>query len=218
MSLQVIGAIERGHYVARVPGRGVMAIVPLGPLGRRIGGVEVGAICANLGTTEIGGRFWRRMKRKVKKAVKKTISVAKVIANNKVIKNLYQTARAFAPSPLNQVLGAIETGVRVGKAIAGGSKKVKAALPVIKKLAAGKTTLRAAGQAAKKLGVKPETVRDAAAMIKLKAVSRRDPKIASAFRAASEIERSVSTPKSIERIVTAPRSGRKYAVMIRPAA
>lgn len=219
MSLEVIGAIERGHYVARVPGRGVMAVVPLGPLGRRIGGIEVGAICANLGTPEISGRFWRRMKRKVKKAVKKTVKVAKVIANNKIVKNLYQTAKNFAPSPINQMLGAIETGVKVGKALAGGSKKIKAALPVIKALAANKTTLQAAGNAAAKLGVKPATVRDAAAMIKLKAMAKRDPKVAAAFRAATEIEGSVAVakPKTAERIITA-RSGRKYAVSVRRAA
>jgi len=221
----IIGAIDSGHYIATMPSHGLTVRVPLGPIGRRVGGVEIGAICARLGTPEIGGRRWRRFRRGIKKGIRKTVRIAKTIANNKLVKNMYAAAKSFMPSPLNQMLGAIETGVRVGKAISGGSKKARAALPIIQKLAAGSISLSQSASAARRIGVKPDTVKGAAAMIKLKAEAAKRPTIARIFATAAGIEQTGKTPtravssaqmKSIRRIITA-RSGRRYAVNIQRA-
>lgn len=211
----IIGSIENGAYVARVAGSPIKVTVPLAPIGRRIGGIEVGAICANLGTTQVSGRFWRKLKRGLKKAVKKTVRVAKAVAHNKVIKNLYGTVKGFLPSPLNQALAAVETGVKFGKALAKGSSKAKRALPVVKQLAAGKITLKAAKRMAPSLGVKPNTIRDAAALIRFKAKAPTNPRIAELLSHAAKIEASVGPAD--ETIMTGP-SGRRYAVRVRRAA
>lgn len=220
MSLTVIGAIERGSYVARVPSRGMVVRVPLQPIGTRIGGVEIGAICARLGTTEVGGKFWRKLKRKARNAVKKTVNIAKKIASNKIVKGLYNAAKQLAPSPINQVLGAVETGVKFGKALAQGSRAARAALPIVKKLAAGKISLSEAQRLAPKAGVKPSTVRDAAATIKLKSKARSNPKVAQLFKNVAEIEAAakVAEPAPSHRRFITARSGRKYAVTIQRAA
>lgn len=215
MSLTVIGSIENGAYVARVPSRGLTVRVPLRPIGNRVGGVEIGAICAQMGTPVISGKVWNKIKSKAKKAVKKTVSIAKKVADNKIVKGLYAAAKQLAPSPINQVLGAVETGVKFGKALAKGAPNAKRALPTIKKLAAGTITLKAAQKLAPALGVKPETIRDAAATIKLKSKARTNPKVAQLFRNVAEIEATGGTPG--ERIVTA-KSGRRYAVTVRRAA
>jgi len=217
---QIIGSIERGAYVARLPSHGLVVRVPLEPIGRRVGGVEIGAVCAQLGTTQVGG-WWSKFKKGVKKSVKKTVSVAKKIAHNKIVKQLYETAKSLAPSPLNQILGAVETGVKFGKALAGGSKAAKAALPIVKSLAAGKLSLAAAQKLAPK-GIKPTTIRDAAATLKLKQKARTNPQVAKLFAGVARIEATNKLPSSrpsrpMERIITT-RSGKRFAVQIRPAA
>ena len=224
MSVTIIGAIERGHYVARVPSMGLVSRVPLGPIGRRIGGVEIGAVCARLGTTEISGRRWRRLKRGFKKGIKTTVKVAKKIAKSDIVRQLYNSAKAAIPAPFNAALAAVETGIRFGTAIAKGSKKARKALPVVQALAKGRIGLNDAKRLAVKAGVQPNTVRDAAAMLRLKAQAKANPRIANVFAVAKKIESaktvpktSKSSPASRERIITA-RSGRRYAVTVRRAA
>lgn len=218
MSLTVIGSIERGHYVARVPSHGICVAVPLAPIANRMGHPEVGALCASMGTPEVSGRIWRRMKRRAKKGfrvVKKVVKVAKKVANNQIVKTLWNSAKAAIPPPYNAALVAVETGVRFGVAVAKGFPKAKKSLPVVKALADGKISLPAAKRAAAKIGLRPNTVRDAAAMIKMKAAARTNPKLAAVFKTAATIEAARKATK--ERIVTAP-SGRKYAVSVRRAA
>lgn len=220
MNFVTIGAIESGAYVLRAPQHGIKISVPLRRVARRlqVQGIEIGAdamrALPRLGDPQVSGAIWNKLKKKAKSAVKTVVNTAKKVANNKLVKTLYKVAKAAVPPPYNVALQAVETGVKFGKAIAKGSKKAKAALPIVKKLAKGQVSLAAAKAAGKKLGLKPNTIRDAAATLKIKAAAPKSPKARQLLDTAAKIE--ATTDPANKRIVTA-QSGRRYEVSVSPA-
>ena len=210
----VIGSIEQGHYVLRAPEWGQSVAVPLRPIGQRIGGVEIGAVCARLGDPQVSGKLWNKLKKGAKKAVQKTVQVAKKVASNKLTKKLYNAAKSVTPAPFSLAFTAAEAGAKIVKAVKSGNPKAKKAASIAKKLAEGKVSLPKAKAAAKAAGIKdPNIVRDAALMPALKAAAAKNPKLAATLAQAGEIDRGVN---GATKVVTA-KSGRKYEVTVRAA-
>lgn len=176
-----VDTIEGGDYVSRVPAVGFEVRIPLRKMARRleVSGYRLGseghrALRQLQQRTQISGvrvdgveigAFLSRIKKVAKKAVTATVKVAKKVADSKVAKGLYAAAKAVAPSPISNAIAATEMGVRLGKAVAKGNPKAKAAKAVSEKLAAGKLTPAQVNAEAKRLGVKPETIKGGAFLI-----------------------------------------------------
>lgn len=211
----VIGGIENGRYVVRHGDR-VLAAEPLIKHAQRMGAdAETLRIVRTIGRTQVSGAFWRKIKRKTKKAVAKTVKAAKKVARSKVMKELYAAAKQAAPSPYKEFIAGAETAVRFTSAMTKNTPKGKAArkaLPVVQDLAAGKISLKAAKAKGKKLGLKPNTIRDAAASMKLRA--SKDPAAKAVMQVVTDIAKVTTNPT---KIVKAP-SGKLFEVLVKPAA
>lgn len=210
----VISGIENGRYVVRHGSR-VIASEPLARHALAIGAdAEAVRIVRGLGRTEISGAFWNKVKRTTKKAVSKTVSAAKKVAKNKITKELYNAAKAAAPSPYKEYIAGAETGVRFAKAISKNTPKGKAArkaLPVVQDLAAGKITLKAAQAKGVSLGLKATTIRDAAASMRLR--TSNDPKARAVMAVVADIDKVTTNPTRVVRA----QDGKLFEVLVRPA-
>ncbi|MGP1665007.1 MAG: hypothetical protein ACTS5I_03640 [Rhodanobacter sp.] len=210
----IIGSIEQGHYVMR-HGNRVLAREPLRPHAQRmqISG-DAMAVIDRMQRTEVGGKFFNKVKKAAKKGVSKVVKGAKKVAKNKATKALYSAAKQAAPSPYKEYIAGAETAVNFTKAIAKGSKKGKAAkkaLPTVKALAQGKITLAQAKKKSQALGLKPNTIRDVAASMKLHA--SKSPAAKAVMSVVTDISKVTESPT---RIVEAA-SGRRYEVLVKPA-
>jgi len=133
------------------------------------------------GPSETGSlrSWWKKVKRKTKKALKKVAKVAKAIVHSKVVSALYQSVKAATPPPYNVALGAVEAGARFGDAMLKGSKAARALLPTVQALAHGTISVTKASREAKKHGVHPDVVKNAALAAKINALAHAgDPKAA----------------------------------------
>jgi translation elongation factor EF-G len=166
------------------------------------------------GGTQVSGAFFRKMKRKAKKAVGKVVKVARKVAKNKAVQELYKAAKQAAPSPYKEGITAAEVAVRFTDAMTKNTAKGRAcaaALPTVQALAKGAITPDLADKKARALGLKPSTLRNAAIGMKLRASS--NPQAKAVMGVVSDIHKLTANPTKLVEAA----SGRKYEVLVRAA-
>jgi len=150
----------------------------------QISGVElVGGEYAEDQIDQVIGSFWSRVKR----AAKKVSRVAKKIVRNDAVKAAYNAIKKEVPMPYQATFMAAEAGVRIGTAIAKGSKKAKKIAPAIKATAEGRMTTAKLARVARRAGVNARLAVKAAAAGRSYRLAQSDPKFAAALQLGTEV-------------------------------